>query len=95
MVECYVGITELWDHELNRLYLAVLADKADRKLNAKEKLILVDAQRKWIRFRDAQIKAIGTHYGKRDGTIWRITTARQVMDVTKQQALRLGSMLGF
>ena len=95
MVECYVGITELWDHELNRVYRAVLADKEDRKLNAEERLILVGAQRKWIQYRDAQNKAIATHYRKRDGSIWRITTARQVMDVTKQQALRLGSMLGF
>jgi len=95
MVECYVGITELWDHELNRAYRLVLADKEDHKLNAEEKLILVGAQRKWVDFRDAQIRAIGTHYGKRDGTIRGIIAASQVMDVTKQQALRLGSMFGF
>ena len=75
-VECYVGIRKLWDQELNRVYREVLTDEWDRKLKADERQALVEAQRKWIQFRDAQINAIYTHYGRRDGTVWRTVAAR-------------------
>lgn len=95
----------LWDKELNRVWQAVLADKRGRRFTGQEKKELVDAQRKWIKFRDAQIEAIYFFFGKRGGysAAYRKESRRpvmpslfaeqQVVDLTRQQARRLGSLL--
>ena len=84
---------ELWDKELNRVYKLLLEDAWPRKFTRQEKDALISSQRKWIQFRDAQLAAISAIYGKRNGTVQKINAAHQVMELTRSQALRLGSFL--
>ncbi len=83
----------LWDKELNRVYKLLLEDAWPRKFTRQEKDALINSQRKWIQFRDAQLAAIGVVYGKRNGTVQKINSAHQAMELTRSQALRLGSFL--
>ncbi len=83
----------LWDKELNRVYKLLLEDAWPRKFTRQERDALISSQRKWIQFRDAQLAAIGRVYGKRNGTVQRINSAHQAMELTRSQALRLGSFL--
>lgn len=61
-------------------------------LDAKGKEDLKQAQRAWIKFRDLQITAIGSVYSE-SGTMGGISGGAQVMQITKEQALRLSSMV--
>ena len=93
----------LWDRELNRAWRAVLADNRGRRFTAQEKKEMIGAQRKWIEFRDAQIEAIRFFFGKRSrssvsyqrrrSSMPSLFAEQQVIDLTRQQALRLGSLL--
>ena len=95
-IECYRYADALWDKELNRAYKEVLNDDEDRKLNAGERKIIVESQRKWIQYRDAQIRAFRGFYGpRRSGTIWQTIAAERIMELTKSQAQRLTRMKGF
>jgi len=90
---CYVKAEQLWDKELNRVYKLLLADKNPREFTREEKSGMVRAQRQWIKFRDAQLRAIATIFSKRPGTIQRVKRAGHAMELTRSQALRLSSYL--
>ena len=92
-VNAQVKAGELWDKELNRVYKLLLEDAWPRKFTRQEKDALISSQRKWIQFRDAQLAASGVVYGKRNGTAQKINAAFQATDLTRSQALRLGSFL--
>lgn len=72
--------TEAWNAELNRIYNA---------FGGAKNIPLRDAQRAWVKYRDAQIKFLQHDYGKRQGTIWSITCGRHVLEITKRQAVLL------
>ena len=92
-VQCCVDTGKLWDRELNRVYRFLLAQGSPRPFSSKEKGQLINAQRKWIQFRDAQCAAIRTVYSKRSDSVRRVYAAEFQMDVTRQQVLRLSSFL--
>ena len=92
-VQCCVDTGKLWDRELNRIYRFLLAQSRPRPFSAKEKEQLINAQRKWIQFRDAQCAAIRTVYSKRLDSVRRVYAAEFQMEVTRQQVLRLSSFL--
>ncbi len=92
-VQCCVDTGKLWDRELNRVYRFLLAQSSPRPFSSKEKEQLVNAQRKWIQFRDAQCAAIRTVYSKRSDSVRRVYAAEFQMKVTRQQVLRLSSFL--
>ena len=96
LIDGFRASEKLWDSELNRVYKAFLADSLyGRKFTAEQKREIVDAQRKWIQYRDAHFKVIGAHYFKRQGTLHRISAAEQSMNLTKNQALWYRNLLGF
>ena len=70
MAKAISQATKLWDLELNRVYQNLLKTKGDYgQMPKKDVETLREAQRKWVQFRDAQIKAIGAYYRQFDGTI--------------------------
>lgn len=87
MVECFANANSNWDQELNAKYNKLIAI-----LNEDAKSAVRDSQRKWIIFRDAQIAAINSVYDL-EGTMWRVGKMKRIMEVTKDQALRLNSLL--
>lgn len=84
---CYGDSIKMWDKELNLHYSQLLST-----LDAKGKEDLKQAQRAWIKFRDLQITAIGAVYSD-SGTMGSISGGAQVMQITKDQALRLSNMV--
>ena len=84
---------QLWDKELNRVYKLLLGDSRWRKFTKEEKDVLINSQRKWIQFRNAQLLSIEAFYGKRTGIIQRIHSARQGLELTRGQTLFLSNFL--
>jgi len=96
-IDAFRAKEKLWDSELNRVYKAFLADDlyGGRKFTAEQKREIVDAQRKWIQYRDAHLRVIGAHYCKREGSLHRESAAEQCMNFTKNQALWYRNLLGY
>ncbi len=81
---CMSLALKAWDAELNRAYKALGGSRNEK---------LKQAQRAWIKFRDAQFDYLREEYGNRDGTIWGIRFTEHVVNLTKTQANLLKSVL--
>ncbi len=77
-----------WDKKLNASYKGLQA-----KLPANEWKELVIAQRAWVAFRDAQIKAMDATFERMEGTMWIPVRAEMAMNITRQRAQFLENML--
>jgi uncharacterized protein YecT (DUF1311 family) len=88
MVGAYDAARTKWDKQMNATY-----KKLKEKMEADDWKQVVEAQKSWIAFRDAQLAQIGGYYGRKDGTMWRITIAEHAMQVTKDRALYLSRLL--
>ena len=84
MVECIEKAIKQWDEELNKNY-KLLSGVLDREGQAN----LKKAQLEWIKFRDAEIKMIGSVYSKKEGTMYVPMSCDSVMEITKKRALEL------
>jgi uncharacterized protein YecT (DUF1311 family) len=90
MVSCIDAGLLMWDKELNRIYSQLIAS-----ISPLQKLAVQTAQREWIQYRDAQRAAITALYAAPTaGTVSRINRASAIADLTKEQAQRLGILLG-
>ena len=87
MVECYGAAYEAWDAALNEAY-ATLMDT----LSEEEATALRDAQRAWIRFRDAESAFLASLMTPDRGTIMRITVNAAMTDLVKQRTQALRSL---
>lgn len=88
MVEAISTAHTQWDKKLNASYKGLQA-----KLPADEWKELVAAQRAWIAFRDAQLKAMDTTFARMEGTMWIPIRAEMAMNITRQRAQFLENML--
>lgn len=84
MVNCTYAARQKWDEDLNKYYKLL-----QKKLNPEQKIKLRDAQRAWIKFRDAEFENINSFYGELDGTMWFNISATDRMVIVKQRALDL------
>ncbi len=87
MLQCISQANQQWDQALNRNYKRVMST-----LSPEQQAPVRAAQRQWIAYRDAQIKAIQAIYN-RQGTLWGVIASEKVMDITKTQSQRLASYL--
>lgn len=96
------GATNLWDIEIHRAYKDLLSsypscmeDLKEEEVNLfkKSENALVEAQRKWIGFRDAERAAIYKFNLLKQGTLHLISADAAVMDLSRRRALALVSML--
>jgi uncharacterized protein YecT (DUF1311 family) len=78
MLDCTGSETEQQDARLNQNYKAAM-----QALTPAQQTQLRDAQRLWIKFRDAECALLGSLTG---GSIDRINSASCFMDMTKQRA---------
>lgn len=51
------------------------------------------AQRAWVAFRDAQVKAMDVTFERMEGTMWIPIRAEMAMNITRQRAQFLENML--
>jgi len=78
--------TKVWNERLNRAYRNL-----PQRLDAGQLDPLKDAQRLWIKYRDANC----AFYGSQDGTIRQIQAAECVCSMTKDRALELENAMKF
>jgi uncharacterized protein YecT (DUF1311 family) len=79
---------EQWDAELNKAYR-----KLKTTMKPAEWQALVEAQRAWIAFRDAQLKALDAFYANMEGTMFVPMAAHDSMELTRERALYLLAMV--
>lgn len=85
MLNCMDSETEQQDARLNQNYKAAM-----QALTPAQQTQLRDAQRLWIKFRDADGALLGSLTG---GSIDRINSASCFLDMTKQRANDLGRLV--
>jgi uncharacterized protein YecT (DUF1311 family) len=81
MIDCIVAETDRQDTKLNENYKSLTS-----KISPKRKQSLVDAQRAWIAFRDANCKFYGDPEG---GTSARLSANECVLNITADRAKEL------
>jgi uncharacterized protein YecT (DUF1311 family) len=84
MLDCMGSETEQQDARLNQNYKAAM-----QTLTSAQQTQLRDAQRLWIKFRDADCALLGSLTG---GSIDRINSASCFLDMTKQRADNLADL---
>ena len=89
MIHATVDATAKWDKRMNSAYQSL-----KKKMASDEWGALLGAQKAWVNYRDLQIQSIQVTFSKMDGTMWRPVCASEIMDITKQRALFLESLLG-
>ena len=85
MLDCMGSETEQQDARLNQNYKAAM-----QALTPSQQTQLRDAQRLWIKFRDADCALLGSLTG---GTIDSVNSASCFLDMTKQRADDLGRLV--
>jgi len=85
MLDCMGSETEQQDARLNQNYKAAM-----QALTPSQQTQLRDAQRLWIKFRDADCALLGSLTG---GSIDRINSASCFLDMSKQRADDLGRLV--
>lgn len=88
MCNCTYEALGKWDKKLNTIYKSLLY-----KLDSTAKIKLVEAQRQWIKFKEKEVALIDETYGKAQGTMWRVSRADKVLQVTRNRALELEELL--
>ncbi len=80
MAECTAAENKAWDQRLNKAYEALKT-----RIDAGQRTPLLDAQRLWIRYRNANCG----FYGMSEGTIGRVDAAECLRRVTRARACEL------
>jgi uncharacterized protein YecT (DUF1311 family) len=75
---------EMWDKEMNQIYARLMG-----RLSKEQQASLRDAQRSWLRYRDAEGKAISDIIASKDGTIWQLSATGHSMELVRTRALQL------
>ena len=88
MCNCTYTSLSKWDKLLNDDYRSLLAglDKASKGK-------LVESQRQWLKFREAEAAFLNEYYNKADGTMWRIVKVNKELQFTRDRVLALEEYL--
>ncbi|MCI0599892.1 MAG: DUF1311 domain-containing protein [Beijerinckiaceae bacterium] len=86
IVDCIEAKTRVWDERLNKAY-----KELPQRIHAGQIGPLKDAQRLWIKFRDANCG----FYGSQEGTIRQIQAAECMRSMTQDRALELENAMKF
>ncbi len=86
IVDCIEAKTKVWDERLNKAYKDL-----PQRLDAGQLGPLKEAQRLWLKFRDANCG----FYDSQEGTIRQIQAAECMRSMTKDRALELENAMKF
>lgn len=78
--------SEMWDTEMSVSYARLM-----NELAPKQKTVLLNAQRAWLKYRDAQRDELRYILLAKEGTAYRIVASEQYMNVVRARALQLGN----
>ncbi|MCP4697355.1 MAG: DUF1311 domain-containing protein [Gammaproteobacteria bacterium] len=88
VLACLVQAYEKWDIELNKVYRTLR-----RELSPKQKIALRDAERLWIKYRDAEFDTIEAMYGRLKGNRWKQVILEMQVNIVKTRTLDLQNHL--
>ena len=88
MCQCNLIAQKRYDALLNADYKVILST-----LNKTEKAKLIESQRQWVKFKEAETAFISEHYGNMEGTMWHIVLADKITELTRQRLLVLEEFL--
>jgi len=88
MNDCLGQAYEKWDLELNRVYRELSA-----RLDTEARIVLREAQRAWLEYRDRELAWLAKFYGGLDGTMYSTMLAADRVDLLKRRVLELASLL--
>lgn len=86
IVDCVDAKTKVWNDRLNRAYQAL-----PQRLDPAQRGPLKDAQRLWIKYRDANCG----FYASQEGTIRQVQAAECMRSMTQDRALELENAMKF
>ncbi len=92
MKGCSLQAYEDWDAELNKVYKALKKSELDAKVKKQIK----QAQRKWLKYRNTEFKAIDAIYDaekRGGGTMWGLLAADAKVEIVKNRVLVLSGYL--
>lgn len=84
MLECLSAAYDSWDRALNTVYGELQAS-----LDPESKKLLLDAQRKWLAFRDAERGFLGGPWTADLGTLVRVANSEAMVELVKSRVLAL------
>lgn len=88
MIGCFDKASESWDKELNRVYKKLM-----ELLDEKEQAQLKASEKKWVEYRDAELKVLGSVYDKMEGTMYQPMRVAAAMKLTEDRAMQLKGYL--
>ena len=88
MLACFDEAYRTWDAELNRVYGELLS-----RLTPEEAGSLREAQRAWLKQRDATFKLLAGVYARKEGTMFLTMRAADRVDIVRKRTLELLSVL--
>ena len=75
---------EMWEAEMNKVYNRLMS-----KLTQKQQTALREAQRNWLKFRDAENKVISETIASKDGTMFQLIATGNGMQLVRERTLNL------
>jgi uncharacterized protein YecT (DUF1311 family) len=84
MANCTYEAMVLWDKDMNKYYGLLM-----KILNKDEQVKLREAQRAWLKFRDAEFHSIDAIYSRVDGTMYLNTRVADYLTIVKDRARAL------
>jgi uncharacterized protein YecT (DUF1311 family) len=88
MMNCHDQAYKDWDAELNLVYKSL-----GKKLDKSGKMSLLNAQRAWMKYRDAEMETIDAVYGLLQGSMWISVIISEKSNIVKERALVLKGYL--
>ena len=87
-IQAYAKGSDMWDKELNKVYRELM-----NKLDNNQRVALQEAQINWIKFRDADHKAINLIIQGLEGTMWLPVPEARLYKIIPQRAMELKDYL--
>ncbi len=87
-IHAYDKGSEMWDKELNRIYNELM-----KRLDKHQETALKEAQRNWIKYRDAEYQAISQIIQGLEGTMWLPVPSARLYKINRQRAIELKDYL--
>ncbi len=85
---CYEDTEKAWDKSLNEVYKQLY-----NRIDKNAKVVLKNAQREWITYRDSHYKFLDAYYAKFEGSMYGGLHTRDRYYVVRDRTLELNSLL--